>query len=124
MLADLGERFAPRYHDVVEAVAARGLPLVLCTIYEGAFPDPAMQRLLRVALGAFNDVIVRAAFARGLPLIDLRAVCDEPGDYANPIEPSVQGGGKIARAIARALVGPAPGERRTTVVTGRPVVGA
>jgi hypothetical protein len=32
-------------------------------------------------------------------LIDLRAICTEVGDYANPIEPSVRGGKKIAQAI-------------------------
>jgi len=47
----------------------------------------------------FNDVITRAAFSRGLALIDLRLICDEDSDYANPIEPSVQGGAKMARAI-------------------------
>jgi hypothetical protein len=47
----------------------------------------------------FNDCIVRAAFAHGLPLLDLRLICAEETDYANPIEPSAQGGEKIARAI-------------------------
>lgn len=53
------------------------------------------------ALCLFVDVITRAAFARGLPLIDLRLICDEPGDYANPIEPSVRGGAKIGATAAR-----------------------
>jgi hypothetical protein len=34
-------------------------------------------------------------------VIELRAVCSRPEDYANPIEPSSAGGEKIARAIAR-----------------------
>jgi hypothetical protein len=62
-----------------------------------------MQRLAVTALTLFNDAILRAAFARGLPLIDLRLVCDDDADYANPIEPSSQGGEKIVRAIARLL---------------------
>ena len=52
-------------------------------------------------LTIFNDVITRQAFARGFPLIDLRIVCDEDADYANPIEPSSRGGEKIARVVAR-----------------------
>jgi hypothetical protein len=36
-------------------------------------------------------------------VIDLRLVCTEPADYANPIEPSSGGGEKIARAIVTAL---------------------
>ena len=43
---------------------------------------------------------LREAAMRGVPLIDLRAVCDDDADFATPIEPSVQGGGKIAAAIA------------------------
>jgi hypothetical protein len=31
-----------------------------------------------VALAAFNDVITREAFTRGMPIIDLRLVCDRP----------------------------------------------
>jgi hypothetical protein len=52
------------------------------------------------------DVIahVRALLpARGVDVIDLRLVCTEPSDYANPIEPSGAGGRKIAAAIAAAI---------------------
>lgn len=51
----------------------------------------------------FNDVILRVAFDQGLSVIELRLICNEPGDYANPIEPSGPGGLKIARAIAQAV---------------------
>ncbi len=37
-------------------------------------------------------------------MIELRHVVTGPLDYANPIEPSVRGGEKIARAIVRAVV--------------------
>ncbi|HYF89222.1 hypothetical protein [Azospirillum sp.] len=78
-------------------------------------PDPLRQRLVVTGLTVFNDVITRAAFARGLPLIDLRLICDEAADYANPIEPSVQGGGKIARAIAALVAGHDWSQARSTV---------
>lgn len=48
----------------------------------------------------FNDVILRFGFERGLTIIELRLVCNEKTDYANPIEPSGTGGLKIAKAIA------------------------
>ena len=51
----------------------------------------------------FNDVIIRAALVRGLDVLDLRTVCTESADYANEIEPGVQGGENIARAIAGIL---------------------
>ena len=52
---------------------------------------------MRTALAPFNDVILREATAHGLSVLDLRLVCDEPGDYStvSPIEPSAQGGRKI-----------------------------
>ena len=45
----------------------------------------------------FNDAIMREVFARALPVIDLRLIFDDDADYANDIEPSVEGGAKIAR---------------------------
>ncbi len=48
----------------------------------------------------FNDIITREAFARALPLIDLRLIIDEDADYANDVEPSSTGGAKIAKVIA------------------------
>jgi hypothetical protein len=57
--------------------------------------------VIRTALSIFNDAITRAAFTRGLPLIDLRLILNEDADYANPIEPSARGGAKMAGAIAR-----------------------
>jgi hypothetical protein len=98
-LADFVERFAEDYHRMLDLVLARQLPTAVCTIYDANYPEPT-RRIVVTALGLFNDVITRAAFARGLPLIDLRLICNEPADYANPIEPSVQGGAKIVSAIA------------------------
>ena len=97
--------FERRYRAAVAACLARGLPLVLCTIYHGSFPDPDYRERVVVALAVFNDAIVRTAAAHGLDVVDLRAVCDQPQDYANPIEPSSVGGAKIARVIARMATG-------------------
>jgi hypothetical protein len=66
----------------------------------------------------FNDCITRAAFARDLSVIDLRLLCDQDEDYANPIEPSVRGGEKIAAAIAGLMVKP-PADRSRSVVIVR-----
>ena len=97
--------FEARYRAAVAACLARGLPLAICTIYHGNFPDADYRERVIVALTAFNDTIVRTACAHGLDVIDLRAVCDLPQDYANPIEPSSIGGAKIARAIAGVVTG-------------------
>jgi lysophospholipase L1-like esterase len=98
-LAEAQARFARSYGEMVDAVLTLGLPTAVCTIYDANYPEP-QRRLVVSALSLFNDAITRAAFARGLDVIDLRLICDDPADYANPIEPSARGGEKIARAIA------------------------
>lgn len=104
LLADIGTRFEDHYRAMLCSVLDFGLPATVCTIYNGRLPDPAVQRRASTALTVFNDVILRAAFEAETGIIELRRVCSEPADYANPIEPSVQGGAKIARAVARAVV--------------------
>jgi hypothetical protein len=117
MLADARDAFAARYGEVLKELRGRGLPLTVCTIYEGNFPDARMQRLAATALTVFNDAILRHAVRAGLQVIELRLVCSEPADYANPIEPSVQGGAKIARAITRAVGADGAGGPRTEIIT-------
>lgn len=114
-LADVREQFARDYRAMLEAVLGRNLPTALCCVYYPRFPDSVLQRQGVAALSLFNDIITVEAFARGLPVIDLRLVCDEQADYANPIEPSVQGGEKIAAAILRLVREHDFGRRRTEV---------
>lgn len=85
-LAEVRERFGQDYGATLGAVLARGLPTALCTVYDPRFTDPLRQRLGVTGLALFNDVITRAAFAQGLPVLDLRLICDEDADFANPIE--------------------------------------
>ncbi len=114
-LADVRDGFARGYRAMLEAVLARGLPTALCTVYDPRFPDPARQRVAVAGLALFNDAITREAFGRGLPLVDLRLVCSEDADYANPIEPSARGGAKIAGAIAELVTGHDFARRRSGV---------
>ena len=115
MLADAVEPFEARYRRMLDAVLARGLPVTVCTVYNGNLPDALTQRLASTALAVFNDAILRVAVETRTPAIELRLVCDHPGDYANPIEPSVRGGGKIARAVARALAERSATSRATEI---------
>ncbi len=93
------ERFRSAYARMLDEALGSRLPLAVCTIYEPRFPEPVLRRLAATALTALNDVITREAFARGVDCIDLRIVCGEDADFANPIEPSMCGGAKIAQAI-------------------------
>lgn len=117
LLADMADGFERDYGRMLALLRERGVPAAVCTVYYPRFPDPTEQRLASTALGIYNDVILRAAFAAGLPVIDLRLVCDEDADYANPIEPSSHGGAKIAATIA-ALVTAERRPERTEVWIG------
>lgn len=103
MLARAGDGFEREYQLMLDDILGHRLPTAVCTVYNPRFPDAQMQKLAVTALCVFNDAIIRAAFARSLPLIDLRLTCNDDGDYANPIEPSARGGAKIAAAIKRAV---------------------
>ena len=115
-LADIADGFENNYRTAVETCLRPGLPLAVCTIYNGCFPDPSYQRLASVALMVFNDVILRTAISHDLQVIDLRAVCSRPEDYANPIEPSSIGGEKIARAIVALVTDATPTARGARIV--------
>ena len=107
LLGRTAEEFRAQYANLIESCLSQALPLVVCTIYNGNFPDPQYQAAVRVALAAFNDAIVSTAVEHQLAVIELRRVCNLPAHFANPLEPSVIGGERIAGAIARALLGSA-----------------
>lgn len=109
--------FERNYRAVVQAVVGLGVPTTLCTVYNGNF-DGAQARRIRVALTMFNDVVLRTALGFGLNVIELRQVCTESADFANPIEPSGVGGRKIALAIARAVGAMAADKPRATLSAG------
>jgi lysophospholipase L1-like esterase len=117
LLAEAQERFARNYADMLQTVLAVGLPTALCTIYDTPTSAPN-QRIIRTALAIFNDIITRAAFSEGLPLIDLRLICNEDEDYANPIEPSAKGGAKMAAAISRLITGSGDEQPQSLVIAG------
>ncbi|HEX8913452.1 MAG TPA: SGNH/GDSL hydrolase family protein [Humisphaera sp.] len=98
------KRFWSDYRAALDALATRGLPTIVCTVYDAV---PGLTEVGAALLSTFNDVITREAAARGLPVIDLRLLCADEADYSDvsPIEPSIRGGDKIAAAIARLVTG-------------------
>jgi hypothetical protein len=103
LLAEIRHDFHRGYRAILWQALAYQLPLVVCTIYDAV---PGLSIEAQTALAIFNDTITREAAAAGIPVIDLRHVCTEVEDYAaiSPIEPSGQGGGKIAQAIVDRIV--------------------
>jgi hypothetical protein len=102
-LAEIAADFEKRYATMLASVLAVKKPTAICTIYYPRFADPRLQRLTVTALTVFNDAILRRGFLAGLPILDLRLICNEDADYANAIEPSSRGGSKIAAAISRVV---------------------
>ena len=108
--------FELSYRRAIDGLLRLSKPLTVCTIYNGRLPDKEQAALARTALTMFNDTLSVIAFEHHLTLIDLRAVCAQPEDYSNPIEPSGHGGRKIACAIAHA-VGALDGGDGSRVIT-------
>jgi hypothetical protein len=104
-LGAVRNRFQQNYGNMLADVSSRRLPTAVCTIYDARFPDPDLRRRASLALALINDSITRAAFLYNMTLIDLRLICASDDDFANPIEPSVAGGAKIADAIAKFITG-------------------
>ena len=99
-LGAVADGFIDRYQSILSML--RGPSLVM-TIYNPSFQrDPAMahlQRSCEMVVGMFNDIIHQLARQHDKDLLELRDIFVEESDYANPIEPSHIGGGKLADAI-------------------------
>jgi len=118
ILSDLRKKFQQPYQEMLKAALQQNRPTAICTMYNPRFEEVSVQELAVTALSVFNDIVIAEAFKAQIPLIDLRLVCDEDGDFANPIEPSEQGGMKIATAIAELIRSDAFSRKRTTVLIG------
>jgi hypothetical protein len=102
VFADRLAVFERSYREAIDTVLALGRHTAVCTVYNGAL-EPSRAPVARVGLSLFNDAILRTAIALRLDAVELRNICTDAEDYANPIEPSGRGGLKIARAIAHLL---------------------
>ena len=99
ILSAMCAEFASHYRKMLNHLLSLDKPLAVCTIYDPNFSEEYMQVICKTALMIYNDCILREAFVHGLPVIDLRLMFTAPEDYANDIEPAVQGGAKIANTI-------------------------
>ena len=109
------QEFQRDYIKMLTNVVKYGLKTTLCTIYNPCFDHDEMdrinymfplnanlnklQRRCDTALPLFNNIIYQEAFNFGIPVMDLRLIFSDREDYANPIEPSVVGGLKMAKII-------------------------
>ncbi len=111
--------FEIAYSNMLKKVLEFGLPTTVCTIYYPRFDSLNLdrvsdyienfekkydernniQRSTMSALAVYNDSIFKVAFENNTPVIDLRVLCNDEADFANPIEPSVNGGEKMAKMM-------------------------
>jgi hypothetical protein len=114
LLQEVRTRFSRAYRAMLRALVRTEKPAAVCTIYDTV---PGLGPAELAALAGFNEVILREAFLAGLPVLDLRLVCNQPSDYSHvsPIEPSVTGGAKIARVIAEVATTHDFGRRRIVI---------
>lgn len=103
-LADVVNGFRKSYSQMLQHVLGLNLPVAVCTIYNSV---PGLGDMEKTALALFNETILQEAFKARMPVIDLRLICNEDGDYSmiSPIEPSHAGGKKIANAMIALLEG-------------------
>ena len=77
--------------------------LLLCTVYEGNLEGSVMYDDIaissRAMLSLFNDSVYKTHNLLSTGVLELRHIFTDKEDYANPIEPSHQGGGKLADKI-------------------------
>lgn len=102
VLTKMRAQFQANYREAIGALLRLNRPMLVCTIYDHV---PGLPAELGTALGLFNDVILYEAIKHGVPVLDLRMICTEPGDYSSksPIEPSSQGGEKLAARLVAAI---------------------
>ena len=101
--AQIRSEFGQAYRRMLEKVVATQRDVTICTVYD-CIPD--LEPMAHAALSMFNEVILREAVSATVGIIDLRLVCTERSDYSvlSPIEPSQQGGEKIARVLRDLLL--------------------
>jgi len=102
-LSYAADQFEDKVEALIQAAQATRLPTVICSMWPPRHPEPAHQRAAVAALGIFNSRILRRAVDARISLVDLRRVCNEPGDYADDTMLSRTGLQKAANVISRAL---------------------
>ena len=118
-LYEMRNEFEIDYNKMLKNVLSYGVPTTLCSIYYPRFEKSdndvirnylggknnqvPIKKMAMVGLSMYNDIITKEAFQAGLPLIDLRVLCNDDKDFANHIEPSALGGKKIAVAIKQVV---------------------
>jgi hypothetical protein len=110
------DEFERRLQQLIHVAQAARLIIMVCTMYAPHYKKNALrQRSASAALAVFNDRVTKRAAEAGAALIDLRLICNEPGDYDKPTQLSKSGLQKAANVIRFAMFELDAGARRSEV---------
>ena len=102
---DITKPFTKQYETIVANLSNHRAKLLLCTVYEGDLVDSDefsdVNNSSKTMVSLFNDIVYRTSNKYSADVLELREIFVRPEDYANPIEPSHIGGGKLAKAIQK-----------------------
>merc|ERR1711971_1093144 len=93
------QQVADRYRHVVQALKSFGCHLACCTVYHPSFNHIFFKTLAVMSLGLHNSRIVQITEELDASVIDLANMELNQKDFANPLELSTVGGGKLVENI-------------------------
>lgn len=103
ILSALSEQFRALYNESLQNILKLGLPTIVCNMHNPPFENDTILTVAVTALQVFNDCIYQEAVQAGVPLIELRSICNDKEDLANTIALSAIGGKKLAETIKDVL---------------------
>jgi hypothetical protein len=115
VLASAADEFEDVFARLISAATEAGVPTIVCTLVPARYIKPSQQRVAATALAIFNDRVLRRAIAARLSIVELRLICDEPGDYATETLLSRAGVRKVANVARSALYDVSRNPGRTRV---------
>ena len=114
-LALAADEFETTLERLIHVAQAARLVIMVCTMFQPNYKDPVRQRTACAALAVFNDRVTKRAAEARVALIDLRLICNDPGDYDKPTLLSRSGVQKVANVIRFAMFELDAGARRSEV---------
>lgn len=99
MLHDVVQDFESEYAATIEMEMERypSMGIVMCTLYNPCFEPynfQVNQKAANMGVALYNHTLLRISARHRIPVVDLRALCTDTDEFANPIEPSTKGGGR------------------------------
>eukprot|EP00670_Eutreptiella_braarudii_P014371 CAMPEP_0174336050 /NCGR_PEP_ID=MMETSP0810-20121108/21273_1 /TAXON_ID=73025 ORGANISM="Eutreptiella gymnastica-like, Strain CCMP1594" /NCGR_SAMPLE_ID=MMETSP0810 /ASSEMBLY_ACC=CAM_ASM_000659 /LENGTH=271 /DNA_ID=CAMNT_0015454797 /DNA_START=219 /DNA_END=1034 /DNA_ORIENTATION=+ len=102
LLHDVVQDFESEYAATIEMEMERypSMGIVMCTLYNPCFEPynfQVNQKAANMGVALYNHTLLRISARHRIPVVDLRALCTDTDEFANPIEPSTKGGGEDHR---------------------------